>query len=74
MQEREALAFPAAQFTRELWEAASSFRLIQEDRDGMKVIRPDYWVVRVSLLDMSDKVTEALVEAITRNCAEQWHR
>ena len=66
---RGPLAFPAAQITRDLWRE-SGFSLVEEERDGMKVIRPDYWVVRISLLGMNDKRVDDLLRAITQFCSE----
>ena len=44
---------------RNFW-AASGFEIVKEEKDGLIIERPDYWVVRVSLLDMSPAQYERL--------------
>ena len=56
-QTRGTLRFRAADYMRGFWKE-SGFSLIEEQREGMKVIRPDYYVLRVSLLGMNESMRE----------------
>ena len=48
---RGGLAFEAALYMKGLWKE-SGFATKEERRDGMRILRPDYYVLRVSLLGM----------------------
>ena len=48
---RGSLAFEAALYVKGLWKE-SGFAIKEEMRDGMRILRPDYFVLRVSLLGM----------------------
>ena len=58
-QTRGTLKFRAADYMRGFWKA-SGFELIEEQREGMRVIRPSYYVLRVSLLGMASRMREYL--------------
>ena len=60
-----ALAIEGAQLIRELWKE-SGVQVTEKIEDGMIVERPDYSVVRVSLVDMSDEVFEKFIKAVVR--------
>ena len=49
---RGMLALPCADYMRHLWASSEIEVRKGEVRDGMEIERPDYWVVRVSLLGM----------------------
>ena len=49
---RGGLAFEAALYMKGLWKE-SGFAMKEERRDGMRILRPDYYVLRVSLLGMN---------------------
>ena len=51
---------------RSFWEE-SGFKIIKESRDGMIIERPDYWVVRVSVLDLSHTQYEKLLKLTERS-------
>jgi hypothetical protein len=53
---RGELRLPCEQYLRDLWQASGLKVDDGEVRDGMRITRPDYWVVKVSFLGMdSDK-------------------
>ena len=57
-----ALNFKAAQHIRKLW-AVSGFSLTKGASDGLTFERPDYWVVKITIIDMRDEVFERLLQA-----------
>lgn len=56
----------AARYVRELWREYG-LRIEQTMEDGMIVERPDYSVVRVSLLDMDDATFKSFTQKIARS-------
>ena len=54
------LAIEVERHTREFW-VASGFEIVTETRDGLRIERPDYSVVRVSIVDMSPETYQRLV-------------
>ena len=71
---RGTLSFRAADYMRSFWKE-SNFELIEEQREGMKIIRPDYFVLRVSLLGMTGPVREYFkkqLETCTDKRVAEW--
>jgi len=70
---RGALAIEGARHLRELWEI-SGFAIRELTEDGMTMLRPDYWVLRLSLLGMprtgSPHSLQRLITLVT-NTAER---
>ena len=62
---------------REYWRSAG-FRLTETTQAGIQVVRPDWWVVRVSLLGMSHSAFERLSVFLSKSkragVAEMWRR
>ena len=60
------IGMEAAKLIRKLW-AESGIRVVQSIEDGLQVETPDYSVVRVSILDMSDQVFARLLQVVIRS-------
>ena len=57
------IGIAGAEYIRALWKE-SGWKIDSLVEDGMQVERPDYWVVRISLLDMTDAQVAKLARAI----------
>jgi len=57
------LALRGADNLRRLWRA-SGFKIVEEDRDGLHYWRPDFWVMRVSLVDMGEAKHKRLIKLL----------
>ena len=59
------LAIEVEKHLRSFW-AESGFKIVKESRDGMLIEKPDYWVIRVSVLDMPHAKYERLLRLTER--------
>ena len=68
--ESRGTGLPFAEWLRSYWRACN-IAVDQVEKDGFLEERPDYSVVRVSLLDMSDDIFEVFIKEVKRTVDEE---